>query len=359
LRDVIPFARNKVENRCIGLLTKLGKQFSEVEKASEFLSPNRWVLSFPEVLQRRILSRRELKRMIEFIQNIGIPRTAKKEIDIQRFVEGLELEYVSEDCVRASASEIESFSKGIPFIDQSVLLPIFDHLTEELRASLGEVIEEMEEIHEFVSEWSNMKTIKALKAPKHAPEWWNWKCDLGLVKAASIYGQKPVREWAFDEELPFHQYLKGEDSVSELRFIFREKNRFERIHAVIASTKTERRKDPETIIPPYAVNNSLTVTSITEGSVVGYRGIRKYRSIEAEEGIADYEVSVRVESGAKIFRIKEGEHQFEGSTASECAQLLADEIEKRSSKPRRHIAGDWFFGFNIQKVAAVLSKKEQ
>ena len=352
-----PLSSKKTQARCLLLIEQLEEQIDDdfaPKLNAKFLPPNRWIMKFPNVFNRKSLSALEIRAIVKLMEVIGIPLNEKGEPNYELFTEKCSIDNASPEAVKKTVDSLKDYAEG----EELDVLPALKNaseqlFTEDLRKNLFHAITTLEPFHLFAPKITPnmMRSTRSLKAHPKQPEWWTIKHDLGLVKAFDQYGLAPIKDWANEKGLPFAKQIKDGDESKEMRFLCYERIRVKRAMEVIElfedKKKTSKSKKTEF---PLKVTSMFTLISPGEEGMVGFKATREFRSVNDANENVEYELFIDENEEGKVFIIKEGDHEYKGSTEEEAFESLTNAMKDSKTPLKKKLSGKWWFGLTMPLV---------
>ena len=374
-----PLPDKKAEKRCIQIIEQLEDQFDTPSVddlipnlQGNYIPPNKWIVKFPEIMNRKFLTSYELQNIVKLMSQIGLPLSSDdtEKPDYERIVDECEIENASEEAIEETINAIVDFAKGEPIDALPILKCGNSILDEDARDQLYHAITVLEPFHKFAPKItpSMMRSSKSISHNPKQPEWWTIRHDLGLIKAFDEYGLAPVKEWAEDKDLPFAKHCKDSEEMKDFRFIYFEKVRVKRAMETIelfeggtskGSNKKKGKKPKNTPKFPLNVSSTFTLVSPGDDDNIGYEAKRIFRSISDPSKKEEYTLAIKQGKDAKIYTITVDGKEFSGASPNEAFKEVKEAMKEANATLKKALPGNWLFGLCLREVKEFVQTEEE
>ncbi|EAY08212.1 SNF2 family N-terminal domain containing protein [Trichomonas vaginalis G3] len=436
LMEARPLTRSALEKRVRELYIQLEKEFTEeqlnIDVPEDFkpLLPSEWKTKHSSVLARKILYDSEVLSLFQAMCVIGAPETEDGEmIDWERLRQFCKLTLVTARAVEQVAQQIidlsnaeqenttvtddeqnkeegEGGNNNVDLSPYDKLKCVQGKISKKDVRKVHQSIKEMAKIYRFVRKLSHRRIESLKQAPKlsNGPDWWNWECDLALIKNIAMYGQQATSIWIVDPQGPFRAHIPPEllesfeDAASKEKeklgkgkaikpsdqgpfvFLFRERTRIARAITVITYVfkdvdkvkkheKTERKskatgeykvktKDLRVTELGAILNNRYFVKK-THVCPIGYTAIRRYR-FPSQKEYMNYKCEILSQNDRPYFKVTnidaDPPQVYESDDVNNVFKLIVEDMCKDPMQKKPSIKGNFFFGLVNKDVKAELSK---
>ena len=230
LKDVEPLTHRQIEKRVNGLINEIELQFSNINDWDfnfEPMPPSKWKSHFQNFIQKDLLTKEELSKIIIMSQNYGFPFIGKHpNIElIRKFSEiknGISNEFLAEYIEKIISVLLTTINGSSPKYEIFPQLKIIkDMLDNELCKKLLFITRYMDKVHRFTAKYDilNETSFNNLKL-KDLPSWWTFEHSRSLIYSISKYGILNTDKWINDKDIIFKDKSIFEFLDSERKILY-------------------------------------------------------------------------------------------------------------------------------------------